>query len=109
MNSTEACIALNMLPTIGPVRLRKLLQVFGSPESVLAAKRDQLRSIEGIGPEVGQQIATWESLVDLTAELQRIREFGVKVITTESVNYPKSLRAIHAAPILLYAWRELCG
>ena len=28
MNSTEACIALNMLPTMGPVRLRKLLEVF---------------------------------------------------------------------------------
>ena len=107
MNSTEACIALNMLPTIGPVRLRKLLQVFGSPENVLSAKRDQLRSIEGIGPEVAQQIATWESLVDLTAELQRIREFGVEVITAESGHYPKSLREIHAPPIVLYVWGEL--
>jgi len=32
MNSTEACIALNMLPTVGPVRLRKLLQIFKEPE-----------------------------------------------------------------------------
>jgi DNA processing protein len=38
MNSTEACIALNMLPTIGPVRLRKLLQVFETPERILAAR-----------------------------------------------------------------------
>jgi len=108
MNSTEACIALNMLPTIGPVRLRKLLQVFGSPENVLAAKRDQLRSIEGIGPEVAQQIAAWESLVDLPAELQRIREFGVEAITTESEYYPKSLSEIHAPPIVPYVWGELC-
>jgi hypothetical protein len=34
MNSTEACIALNMLPTIGPVRLRKLLQVFKEPAAI---------------------------------------------------------------------------
>ena len=27
MNSTEACIALNMLPTMGPVRLRKVHRV----------------------------------------------------------------------------------
>src|SRR5438874_4817836 len=107
MNSTEACIALNMLPTIGPVRLRKLLQVFGSPENVLSAKRDQLRSIEGIGPEVAQQIATWESLVDLPAELKRIREFGATVITAESPFYPKHLREIHAPPIVLYVWGEL--
>src|SRR5205807_6560210 len=107
MNSTEACIALNMLPTIGPVRLRKLLQVFGSPENALAAKRDQLRAIEGIGPEVAQQITAWESLVDLSTELQQIREFGVEVITTESPQYPQSLREIHAPPIVLYVWGEL--
>src|SRR6266487_4628459 len=38
MNATEACIALNMLPTVGPVRLRKLLQVFKEPPAILAAK-----------------------------------------------------------------------
>ena len=41
MNSTEACIALNMLPTVGPVRLRKLLEVFKQPEQILAAKRER--------------------------------------------------------------------
>ena len=107
MNSTEACIALNMLPSIGPVRLRKLLQVFGSPERVLVARRDQLRSIEGIGPEVAQQIATWESLVDLSSELQRIRDFGAEVITAESPQYPPSLRQIHAPPIVIYIWGEV--
>ena len=65
MNSTEACIALNMLPTMGPVRLRKLLEVFRDPERVLAARRDELRQIEGIGNEVAEQISNWESIVDL--------------------------------------------
>jgi DNA protecting protein DprA len=107
MNYTEACIALNMLPTMGPVRLRKLLQVFGTPEKILAASRDQLRSIDGIGPEVAQQISNWESLLDLSAELRRIREFGAEVITAESPQYPRSLREIHAPPIVLYVWGKL--
>ncbi len=38
MNSTEACIALNMVPQMGPVRLRKLLEVFETPERILAAE-----------------------------------------------------------------------
>ena len=67
MNSTEACIALNMLPTMGPVRLRKLLEVFRQPERVLTARRDELRRIEGIGNEVAEQISNWESIVDLAA------------------------------------------
>ena len=64
MTPTEACIALNMLPTMGPVRLRKLLEVFETPERVLAAKRDALRAVEGIGNDVADQIVRWETIVD---------------------------------------------
>jgi DNA processing protein len=107
MNTTEACIALNMLPTIGPVRLRKLLRVFETPEQVLAARGAALRAVEGIGPEVAEQIVGWESVVDLPAELARIRDFGAHVITAESPTYPRQLREIHAPPIVLYVWGEL--
>src|SRR5438045_377335 len=107
MTPTEASIALNMLPTMGPVRLRKLLEVFETPDRVLAAKRDALRAVEGIGREVVDQILNWESLVDLPAELQRVHDFGATVITAESPLYSKQLREIHAPPIVLYVWGEL--
>ena len=96
-----------MLPTVGPVRLRKLLEVFGTPERVLTAKRRELRAVEGIGGEVADQIAAWESTVDLPAELNRIRDFGATVITQDLPSYPRSLREIHAPPIVLYVWGEL--
>jgi DNA processing protein len=107
MNSTEACIALNMVAKMGPVRLRKLLEVFETPERILAAKRSELRGVEGIGNEVAEEIANWESSVDLAAELERIREFGAEVITAQSPSYPRQLREIHAPPIVLYVWGEL--
>lgn len=107
MNATEASIALNMLPTVGPVRLRKLLEIFREPQQVLAAKRSELREVEGIGNEVADQISTWESTVDLVAELERVRDFGATVITQESPSYPRPLREIHAPPIVLYVWGEL--
>jgi DNA processing protein len=107
MNATEACIALNMLPTVGPVRLRKLLEVFKEPPQILSAKRTELRKVEGIGNEVADQISNWESIVDLSAELNRIRDFGAAVITQESPSYPGSLREIHAPPIVLYVWGKL--
>src|SRR6266513_2491777 len=106
MNATEACIALNMLPTVGPVRLRKLLEVFREPQQVLVAKRSEHRNVEGIGNEVADQISTWESTVDLAAELKRVRDFGATVITQESPSYPRPLREIHAPPIVLYVWVE---
>ena len=107
MNSTEACIALNMLPTMGPVRLRKLLQVFETPERVLSARGSALRAVDGVGSEVAEQITSWENIVDLSAELARIRDFGAEVITAESPLYPRQLREIHSPPIVLYVWGEL--
>ena len=107
MDATEACIALNMLPTVGPVRLRKLLEVFKKPQQILAAKRGELRKVEGIGSEVADQISNWESTVDLAAELERVRDVGATVITQESSSYPRSLREIHAPPIVLYVWGAL--
>jgi DNA processing protein len=107
MTPTEACIALNMLPTIGPVRLRKLLEVFDTPQRILTTRRDALRAVDGIGNEVADQIVKWESVVDLPAELDRIRKIGASVITAESPVYPRQLREIHAPPIVLYVWGDL--
>lgn len=107
MNSTEACVALNMLPMMGPVRLRNLLQVFSTPEQVLAARGSALRAVDGIGGEVAEQITNWENLVDLPAELARVRDFGASIVTASSPLYPRQLREIHAPPIVLYVWGEL--
>ena len=107
MNANEACIALNMLPTVGPVRFRRLLEVFHEPQKILAAKGSDLRKVEGIGNEVAEQISNWESTIELATERQRIRDFGVTVITQQSPSYPQSLREIHAPPIVLYFWGEL--
>jgi DNA processing protein len=107
MNATEASIALNMLPTVGPVRLRRLLEVFEEPQQILAAKRSDLRKVGGIGNEVADQISNWESTIDLAAELRRIRDFGATVITKRSPFYPRPLREIHAPPIVLYVWGEI--
>ena len=91
MNNTEACIALNMIAKMGPVRLRKLLEVFETPERILSARTGELRTVDGIGNEVAEEIVNWESSIDLSAELQRIRDFGVEVITAQSPMYPRQL------------------
>ena len=107
MDDTEACIALNMVPNLGPVRLRKLLEVFESPERVLLARSTELRRVDGIGAELADAIATWESHVDLAAELDRISKFGARGITRASAEYPRELHHIHNPPIVLYVWGTL--
>jgi DNA processing protein len=107
MTETEACIALNMVPNLGPVRLRKLLDVFETPERILLARGAELRAVNGIGAEVANGIAGWEQSVDLAGELKRIAEFGAHVVTQASPEYPRELRQIYNPPILLYVWGTL--
>ncbi len=107
MTEIEARIALNMVPQLGPVRLRKLLEAFETPERVLLAGAAALRQVQGIGGELADAIAHWESHVDLQAELDRIREFGAHVIAPADAEYSRHLREIHNPPILLYVWGTL--
>ncbi len=107
MTETEACMALNMVPNLGPVRLRRLLERFETPEQVLRARVGQLREVEGVGAEVSEGIASWESTVDLPAELARVRDFGAEVLTQADAVYPRLLREIYNPPIVLYTWGRL--
>ncbi len=107
MTETEACVALNMVPGLGPVRMKRLLERFETPERVLRARAGQLREVEGVGAEVSEGIAGWESRVDLPAELARVRDFGAEVITGASPLYPRLLREIYNPPIVLYTWGRL--
>jgi DNA processing protein len=103
----EALIALNLLPNLGPVRLRRLLGVFGSGTRILAARRPELQTVEGLTQPLIDALVQWESLVDLSSELRQIREFGAQVLVETDEVYPKYLREIHDPPIVLYTWGEV--
>ena len=64
MTESEAYIALNMVPRIGPVRVRRLLEAFGSPASVLTTPIARLQAVSGIGPEAAKALTNWDSRVD---------------------------------------------
>ena len=96
-----------MVPSLGPVRLRRLLETFGSPERILSAKRNELQAVEGVNQAVIDSLVSWETLVDLEQELARIREFGATVLTLEEADYPTLLHEIHDPPTVLYVWGKL--
>ena len=107
MTRTEAYLALNLLPNIGPVRVRRLLRVFGSPEAILRAPAREIRAVEGFGEELTNAVVRWESTVDLSRELRRIEEEKLTLLTQEDPLYPQSLREIHDPPLLLYVRGQL--
>ncbi len=102
MNAREALIALNLIEGIGPVRVRKLLEFFQTPERVLRASMDQLSRISCLTDDVRNAIVHWEDEVDLLGEMRRIRENDCWILIQEDELYPKLLRHIYDPPIVLY-------
>ena len=107
MNHLEACVALNMIPQMGPVRLRRLLDAFGSAEKILLARADQLAAIDGIPRALAENISHWQEFANPAAELKKAADLGAQVITAEDAEYPSALREIHDPPIVLYVRGQL--
>ena len=107
MSPREALIALNLLPDIGPVRIRNLLEHFGDAAAVLSAPQKVLMEVERIGPKAANVITRWRELADLKGELKHIEKFGCTIITQDDETYPELLREIYDPPIILYLKGEL--
>src|SRR5262245_34713623 len=102
MEPREALVALNLVEHVGPVRLRQLMDHFGDAPAILRASRDQLMRVQGIGVDTAQSIASWESTINLKAELQHAQEFGCRLVVQGDPEYPHLLKQIYDPPIVLY-------
>lgn len=102
MEPLEAYVALNMLPRLGPVRLRALMESLGDPQCVLEAPRPRLLGVQGVGPEVADIIVRWREFADPGKELRQCEKLGVRTLTATDPEYPGALREIHDPPIVLY-------
>jgi DNA processing protein len=102
MDSREALVALNMIEGVGPVRVRQLLEHFGEAPAILAASKQQLLHVRGIGEDTAENISNWEKTIDLAGELKRISDYGCHVLIQSDEQYPALLREIYDPPIVLY-------
>ncbi len=107
MTHTEACLALNLLPNIGPVRVGRLVEAFGSPAAALQAPAAAIARLEGFGSELAATVAGWEARIDLARELRRISEIGATILTAQDAAFPEGLREMPDPPLVLYMWGEV--
>ena len=108
MTSQEAIVALNMLPKIGPVRVRRLLENFGgNPATILGAPKDRLMRVDGIGEETAKILHAWQDYADPSNELREAAERGIALVTQDHEDYPAPLRDAYDPPLLLYVWGKL--
>ncbi|NIQ39125.1 MAG: DNA-protecting protein DprA [Proteobacteria bacterium] len=95
-------IALNLIPGIGSVAYRKLIDAFKDPSRVFESPRRGLEGIEGVGPKLALAIKEFPLKSRLKNELGRIKDLGVSVLTYRDSTYPKNLLAIYDPPPVLY-------
>lgn len=107
MTSTDAYLALTLLPGIGPIRVQRLLKRFKQPQDILTASARDLTSVSGFGSEMANLITHWQDHIDLAEEHRRIADHGIDLITLDSEDYPPSLREIHDPPFLLFVKGKL--
>ena len=107
MTPQEALVALNMLPTIGPIRVRRLLEAFGDAAAVLGAPTDRLQRVDGIGEETAKILRGWQDHADPLAEIREAADRGISIVTQDDDGYPAPLRDTYDPPLLLYVWGKL--
>ena len=99
---TKSLIHLNLIPGIGNYTIRRLLAAFGSAEKSLAATSAELAQIDGLTPDVRQQLIDGRSRAPLAQELELIEQHQCHIVTFNDESYPPLLKQIHDPPALLY-------
>lgn len=102
MSYKEYWIALSLLPDIGPVRAKRLLTAFGSPEKIFEARPDDLLSVEGIGINRMKNIKEFSLWEEVEKQVKVIEQREIKAVCFAETAYPEMLREIEDAPIVLY-------
>ena len=97
----RAWLALRMVPGVGPVMYRRLLQAFGSAEAVLAAAPAELVA-HGLRPAVARAIAVFERWSAVDAQIARLEQARARLLCWSDDAYPMRLREIHDPPPLLF-------
>jgi len=99
MNNFESLVSLNLIPQIGSVRLKELLEYFGEPQAIFKASRKDL--VRLVGQRLGESIASFD-VKCLKDDLVLAKKAGIKIITCFDQDYPQALKAIPGPPIVLY-------
>jgi DNA processing protein len=95
-------IALTMLPAIGPVTARKLIEKAGSASAVFKQKREVIEKIEGIGPRLSGVIYAGPLLEKAEKEMAFLERHQIKALYFEDPEYPQRLNECRDGPILLF-------
>jgi DNA processing protein len=94
-------VGFNIVKGVGAVRMRQILDFFGTLETAWNAPIDGLISA-GLPKKVVENFLNVRNQVDLERVMDAISSKGIKVLTLEDPDYPRRLKEINQPPPVLY-------
>jgi DNA processing protein len=104
-SETAFWLAISRVPYIGPARIERLLQTFGSLSVAWSAPREELRV--ALEPRSLSELLAARSRVDPAGELERLTRSGIGGVHPGHPSYPRLLAEISGRPSILYVRGEL--
>jgi DNA processing protein len=95
-------IALSMVPNIGDVHTKTLLQQFPHAESIFKARKSALEKIAGIGSVRASAIRNFRDFDRAEKEIRFLEKYRINALTLRDDAYPKRLINCYDSPPLLY-------
>lgn len=100
-------LALTSIDDVGPVRIKRLINIFGSPEDVLKRSYNDLLSIDGIGAIVAKKISSFQKWGEVEKRIEECASRGIKIIKYDDPFYNASLKEIPDSPLVYYLKGEI--
>ena len=97
----QAVFRLARTDGLGPVKLRRLLDVFGSAEQILRAAPRDLTATPGIGDTLARAILDRSNIDEIEKGMSAFDQAGVRVLFEDDDEYPPALREIYDNPVFL--------
>lgn len=102
LGEVEALILLCSFPHLGSVRIRALIDSFGSPAAVLKASKAEILQLPDFTARLLERWDEWKNKKDWKQELEIAQQYHAEIIPYTSAKYPKRLLELPDHPILLY-------
>lgn len=95
-------IALTLVPNIGDVHAKILVNTFGDAASIFKARKKDLENIEGIGTVRANSIKAFDNFTSSEEEIKFIEQYKITPLFLTDDNYPQRLLNCYDSPTLLY-------
>lgn len=93
---------LSLIPGVGSVRVKRLLECYGTPERIYHLREEELRAIPTFGDKVVQGFIRTRDEVDLDRFLQQCKEAEICLLCPEDSEFPANLLNIYDLPPIIY-------